>query len=109
MTEYTHIRKIRQFIQALEEQGTKIDRVIVYGSYGKKNLRRSDNNVIDVAVISPDFGKNRLLEGMFLFRIAAEIEPLLVPTPISSESFERETWIPLIQEIRDNGIEIKFK
>ena len=46
---------------------------------------------------------------MFLLRVAVEIEPLLVPTPIPTESFERDTQVPLIQEIRNNGIEIKFK
>lgn len=108
MTNITHIRKIRKFTQALERQGMKIDRIILYGTYARESSQ-PDSNVIDVAVVSPDFGKNRLLERMFLLRVAAEIEPLLVPTPISSESFERDTQVPLIQEIRNNGIEIKFK
>ena len=108
MTNMTHIRKIRKFTQALEGQGMKIDRIILYGPYARESSQ-PDSNVIDIAVISPDFGKDRLLERMFLLRVAAEIEPLLLPTPISSESFEGDTQTPLIQEIRNHGIEIKFK
>jgi len=62
---------------------------------------------IDVAVISKNFGKDRVEEGMILFRIAGKIDPRIEPIPISSESYENDTWIPLIYEIRQKGFEIK--
>ncbi len=36
------------------------------------------------------------------------IDPRIEPVPISSESYEKDTWIPLIYEIRQKGIELEF-
>jgi hypothetical protein len=55
----------------------------------------------------PDFGKDRFEEGVRLFKIACEIDSLIEPVPISLESYEKDTWIPLIYEIRVNGIELE--
>ena len=38
---------------------------------------------IDVAVISKDFGKDRVEERMVLFRVAGKIDPHLDPVPFS--------------------------
>jgi predicted nucleotidyltransferase len=61
---------------------------------------------IDVAIISPDFGKDRFREGTKLFEIACAVDPLIEPVPISTEAYENDTWIPLIYEIRENGVEV---
>jgi predicted nucleotidyltransferase len=100
------IKVIKEFVNALKREGITIDRVILYGSYAKGNaLPDSD---IDVAVVSKNFGKDRVEEGMNLFRIAGKIDPRIEPVPISSKSFENDTWIPLIYEIKEKGIEVKL-
>jgi len=38
-----------------------------------------------------------------LFRIAGEVDVRIEPVPISLESYENDTWIPLIYEVRKNG------
>lgn len=63
---------------------------------------------IDVAVVSKNFGKDRVEEGMLLFRIAGKIDPRLEPVPISQKIYEDDTWIPLIHEIREKGVELKI-
>jgi predicted nucleotidyltransferase len=63
---------------------------------------------IDVAVVSKYFGKDRVEEGMLLFRIAGKIDPRLEPVPISQKIYENDTWIPLIHEIREKGVELKI-
>lgn len=100
------LKIIKKFVGTLKKEGIHIDRVILYGSYvtGKPGLE-SD---IDVAIISRDFGKDRIDEGMFLFRIAGSIDPRIEPVPISLESYEKDTWVPLIYEIREKGIELKI-
>jgi len=50
---------------------------------------------------------DRFEEGKTLLQIAWRIDPRLQPVPISSEVFEKDTWVPLIYEIREKGIEIK--
>jgi len=100
------IRVIKAFVNALKQEGITIDRVILYGSYVKGNIRPDSD--IDVAVISKDFGKDRVEEGMTLHRIAGKIDPRLEPVPFSTKNYEDDTWVPLIYEIREKGEELKI-
>lgn len=98
------IKKIRRFVAELKKQEIKVSKAVLYGSWVTgKTHEYSD---IDVAIISPSFGKNRTEEGMLLFEIAGKIDPLIEPVPISSKSYQNDTWVPLIYEIRTNGKEI---
>jgi predicted nucleotidyltransferase len=95
---------ILQFVATLSAHGIHVDKAVVYGSHST-NRERSDSDV-DVAVISPDFGHDRFAEGTLLLRMAWRIDPRLHPVPLSSESFEKDLWAPLVHEIRETGIEI---
>jgi predicted nucleotidyltransferase len=100
------IKVIKEFINALKREGINIDRVILFGSYTKGNVRPDSD--IDIAVVSKDFGKDRVEEGMTLFRIAGKIDPRLEPIPFSTKAYENDTWIPLIYKIKQKGIELKL-
>jgi predicted nucleotidyltransferase len=100
------IKIIRQFVKTLKQEGIVVDHVILYGSYAKGNVRPDSD--IDVAVVSKHFGRDRVEKGMNLFRIAGKIDPRIEPIPISSESYEKDTWIPLIYEIKQKGIEVEL-
>jgi predicted nucleotidyltransferase len=99
------IKKIKKFAAALTQEGVTVDKIILYGSYAR-NKQRPDSD-IDVAAVSRNFGKDRVEEGMLLFRIAGKIDPRIEPVPISVESYNNDTWVPLIYEIRTKGIELK--
>jgi len=43
---------------------------------------------------------------MSLFRIAGKIDSRLEPVPFSTKVYENDTWIPLVYEIREKGIEL---
>jgi len=96
---------IKAFIQELKKRKIKVAKVILYGS--RASGRFHEYSDIDVAVVSPDFGKDRYREGAKLFEIACAIDPRIEPVPISLSSYENDTWIPIIYEIRKNGIELK--
>lgn len=64
---------------------------------------------LEKPVVSMDFGKDRVEEGMSLFRIAGRIDTRLEPVPISVKRYENDTWVPLIFEIRKHGIELRTK
>lgn len=104
MVEKSVIEPINRFVDALKKEGIHIVKVILYGSYSKGEPR--DESDIDVAIVSRDFGKDPVEDGMQLFRIAGAIDPRIEPVPISLKSYLEDTWIPLIYEIRENGIEI---
>lgn len=97
-------KKISIFVKELRHQGIRVSKVILYGS--RATGRAHAYSDIDIAIVSPDFGKDRYRDGVRLFEIAAKIDPLIEPVPISIESYKKDTWIPLIYEIRTNGIEL---
>ena len=97
--------KIEQLRGTLKKKGIRVTKIILYGSRASgKHHKDSD---IDVAIVSPDFGKDRVEEGMMLFEIACDIDPRFEPVPLSVKSYKKDTWVPLIYEIRKNGKEIK--
>lgn len=98
---------VRRFIEALKLEGIIVDRAILYGSYARGNA--GPDSDIYVAVVSKSFGKDRMAEGMFLFRVAGKIDSRLEPVPISIQAFKKDTWVPLIYEIRESGIELKME
>ncbi len=100
------IKTIRKFGKELRKHGIPVKHLVLYGSHASG--KAGPNSDIDVAVISGHFGKDKVKEGMALFRIAGTIDSRLEPVPISDKSYEKDTWIPLIYEIKKTGIEIKI-
>jgi predicted nucleotidyltransferase len=95
---------ISRFVAALATTGIRVDKTLVYGSLATN--RDTADSDLDVAVISSDFGHDRYKEGTLLNQIAWRIDSRLHPVPISSDSFQNETWIPLVHEIRRHGLEV---
>ena len=106
MVETEIIKKLEEFVKVLEARGFVIVKVILYGSRASGKAHKDSD--IDVAIVSPNFGKDRFAEGTQLFEIACEIDPRIEPVPISPESYENDTWVPLIYEIREKGIALDF-
>ena len=52
------------------------------------------------------FGSDRYGEGKLLNQVAWRVDARIHPVPISSESYNNETCIPLIHEIRTQGMEV---
>jgi len=100
------IEALRKFRAALEAEGIRVDKIILYGSQAAGKFRAESD--IDVAVVSRDFGKDRFEEGVKLFQIAAQVDTRIEPVPVSPQSLEHDTWVPLIYEIREKGMEIQF-
>lgn len=93
---------IESFRRELIIKGYRIEKIILFGSYSAGKYY--DSSDIDIAVISPDFGKDRFEEGLLLRKIASSIDPRIEPIPISIEKFESGDWIPIIYEIKEKGI-----
>lgn len=94
---------VLKLVKALTTKGIRIDKIILYGSQLPGGKPHTDSD-IDLAVVSPDFGKDRFEEGKILLQIAWRIDPRLEPIPLSSESYENDTWVPLVYEIRQKGV-----
>ena len=98
---------ILRFVDALTVRGIRVEKAILYGSHASGRIHAGSD--LDLAIISPDFGKDRYEERKKLLQIAWRIDPRIEPLPVSSESYENDTWIPLIYEIRQKGIELQIK
>ena len=107
MVEKSIIGVLQQFSTILVKAGIDVERIILYGSHAKGNP--GNDSDIDVAVVSESFGEDRVEEGMLLFRLAGSLDPRIEPIPVSLKAYVNDTWIPLIYEIRKNGIEIPFQ
>ena len=99
------IKILRKFRKALEVNGIRVSKLILYGSQVTGKFHKGSD--IDVAVFSPDFGKDRFEEGVKLFELAYQIDLRIEPVPVSLKSYKKDTWIPLIYEIREKGMEVK--
>src|SRR3972149_8671179 len=98
--------KIRQFVKELRRRKMRVAKVILYGSRVTGKVREDSD--IDVAIVSPDFGKDRYREGAKLFEIASEIDARIEPVPLSLKAYKNDTWVPLIYEIREKGLDLKM-
>jgi len=98
------VEKIKRFIEVIERQNIKVAKAVLYGS--QVNGKTYEYGDIDVAIVSADFGNDRYEEGTKLFELAYKIDPRIEPVPISLRSYEEDTWVPLIYEIRTKWVEI---
>ena len=96
---------IKRFADVLIRNGIRVEKVVLYGSYATGSAHPDSD--IDLAIVSPDFGKDRYEEGTMLLQAAWRVDPRIEPVPISSESYKNDTWLPLIYEIRQKGVERK--
>jgi uncharacterized protein len=98
-------RLVIRFVKALAIKGIRVEKAVLYGSYAHGRPRMDSD--IDLAIVSPDLGRDRFEERKILLQLAWRIDPRLEPVPVSPEAYERDTWVPLIYEIREKGIEIQ--
>ena len=86
----TEIRNIiLRFVEALNRKGIRVEKAVLYGSYASKSHHAHSD--FDLAIVSPDFGKNRFEEGKLLLQIAWRIDPRIESIPVSSESYDNDT------------------
>ena len=88
---------------ALRKESIWADMLILFGSYAKGNAGpRSD---IDIAVISRNFGKNKLYEGATVDRVAAKIDTRIEAIPFSLKEYKDPHNIsPILHEIKKFGV-----
>jgi len=87
---------------ALKKENVRASLIILFGS--QANQTATENSDIDLAVISPDFGNDRFLEGSMLNRIASKINHKIEAIPVSLHSyFDLKSISPIMNEIVTKG------
>lgn len=95
----SHISEL--YIQKLLQKGIRVESAYLFGSYVKPKAH-NDYSDIDIGIVSPDFGKDRIEERVMLMRLSEGVSDLIEPHPISSEEMSN-VYIPFIQEIKRTG------
>ncbi len=96
---------IHRFLRRLNQEGIHVEEAYLYGSYAKRTEDKWSD--IDVAIISPDFSRDRFEEGVRLMQISSDVDPHIEPVPFTPDTFVDEN--PLVWEIKKTGILIKVK
>jgi predicted nucleotidyltransferase len=100
----TIIEKIIEAITELKKQ-IPVDCAYLFGSYARGNPKSYSD--VDIAIISPEFGKNYVKETVFLMEVFHGTGLMVEPHVYSKEEFENaENNTFLIKEIIQKGIKI---
>jgi predicted nucleotidyltransferase len=88
---------------ALRRESVWADMIILFGSQAKGNARKHSD--IDIAVVSRNFGKDKLVEGAMLDRVAVKIDTRIEALPFSLKEYKDPRNIsPILHEIKKHGI-----
>ena len=94
-----------QYVERLAEKGIHIEKVIVFGSYGRGAA--TEKSDIDLAFISPDFDRYNLLQRQI---ILASCRPGLIRTDVLAYSpsmiQKKRQDSFLVQQILSDGLTI---
>lgn len=93
------VRDVRAYRRALDRAAIPVVKLIVFGSRAKGTAHGGSD--IDVAVVSPEFGRNRLEEGILLMRYRGDLVRI-EPHPFHPSDLDNR-WSTLAQEIRRYG------
>ena len=99
------LNKLKRFRRLLEKEGVPVAKLLLYGSYARGTAHKDSD--IDVCVVSPAFGKDRLKESFALRHRAPKIDARIEPVPFSLKAYRTNAVSPLLHQIRKEAIEVK--
>jgi len=95
------VKKVKEYIKLLKSNNIKVDKVYLFGSHASNKAKETSD--IDIAIISPDFGKDYMEEMRLLMKIADKVDLTIFPDPYSVEQYEKAKqgdflWQEIIQK-----------
>lgn len=97
------IEIVKKYKNELIELGIPVDSVFIFGSHVKGTQKKWSD--LDVCVVSPIFGVDRLSERVLLSRISRNVSDDIEPHPMSPKDLD-DKFSPLSNEIRSYGLKI---
>ena len=77
---------IRRYLETLRSKNIKVKKAILYGSRAFGDGERDSD--IDLAIISPDFGRDRFGEALMLKKLTRGIDLDISPRPYSVVQYQ---------------------
>jgi len=98
------IKAIKNYLQLLEEQGISIEKAYLFGSYSKN--KETEDSDIDLLIVSNQFDlRDDYLIGK-IWALTRKINSKIEPYIVTTEGFYADEVSPLIQIVKQEGIEI---
>ena len=91
---------INEFISILQNY-VSVEKMILYGSWANGNPNELSD--IDLAIFSPDFGKNKLKELQLLSKIAWKVDESIEAIPYSTDQLNNNDPTTFVYEIITSG------
>lgn len=74
---------IREYVRTLQKSNIRVTKAILFGSHARGAADAESD--IDVAIISPDLGRDRFAEGVTLKLLTEQVDTSISPRPYSCE------------------------
>lgn len=103
MIDISKINVVKEFKDELISSGINIDKIIIFGSQAKGTANKWSD--LDVCVVSPSFGHDRLSERVMLAKIGHKVSDDIEPHPMNLSELN-DKFNPLANEIRNYGVEV---
>lgn len=103
MIDVSKINIVKEFKDELISSGINIDKIIIFGSQVKGTANKWSD--LDVCVVSPIFGHDRLSERVMLAKIGHKVSDDIEPHPMNLSELN-DKFNPLANEIRNYGVEV---
>lgn len=84
-------RVIQEYVELLNQRNIRVAQAILFGSHAHALGTADEDSDIDVAIISPDLGRNRFPEGVMLKLLTQYVDTSLAPRPYSPQEVEGST------------------
>lgn len=98
------IELLNRYIQLLKNEGIRIDKAFLYGSYLTGN--QTDESDIDLMLVSDQFDvSNDFLAGK-IWALTRKVNSRIEPFIVGSRKFENDEISPIIQIVKKEGLEI---
>jgi predicted nucleotidyltransferase len=95
---------LKKYIQLLRNEGVRIDKAFLYGSYLAGT--QTEESDIDLMLVSEQFDvSNDLLTGK-IWALTRNVNSRIEPYIVGSKKFENDEISPIIQIVKKEGLEI---
>ncbi len=106
MAERNIIEKVKSYIYLLNSEGFNINRAYLYGSYATSQA--SEESDIDLMLISDDLNEPGIDKKSKAWILTRKIDSRIEPYLVTMKRFREDDTSPLLEIVRQQGVEISF-
>lgn len=98
------IELLRKYVMLLNLEGVSVNKAFLFGSYSTDTA--SESSDIDVMIVSDKYDENDDMIIGKIWKLTRKINTKIEPFFIGDRKFREDNASPLINMIKDKGIEI---